>query len=133
MAFDAPSREVACERRIRSNTPVQSLVTLNDPAFVAAANGLARLTVEQGGDTFESRLDFALMRALSRLASSDERDAFGRLYAASRARFEAEPESGARLIKVGLPNSDPTNVVELATWSVLANVILNLDEALSKG
>ncbi|HAV62191.1 MAG TPA: hypothetical protein DCY13_07475, partial [Verrucomicrobiales bacterium] len=137
MAFDAPSREVACERRPRSNTPVQSLVTLNDPAFVAAANGLARLILAEGGDSFESRLDYAVLRTLSRHANAGDRSAFRRLHEATRARYLADKAAAEKLIAVGLPKADedgaPENSAELATWAVIANVLLNLDEALTKG
>ncbi len=133
MAFDAPSREVACERRPRSNTPVQSLVTLNDPAFVAAANGLSRQIVAQGGDTFESRLDYAMLRTLARLANEEEKAAFGKLYETSLRKFEGDSDSAEKLVTVGLAKPQTGSLPELAAWTVLANVLLNLDEALTKG
>ncbi len=133
MAFDAPSREVTCERRVRSNTPVQSLVTLNDPAFVAAANGLARQIVAHGGDSFEARLDYAMLRTLSRLASQGEKDALGKLYEASFSRFEADEPAAGKLANIGLSKPAAGNLSELAAWAVVANVLLNLDEALTKG
>jgi len=133
MAFDAPSREIACERRPRSNTPVQSLVTLNDPAFMAAANGLARQVMAHGGETFESRLDHAVLRSLSRRATAGERLEFGRLFETSRKKFAADPEAAAKLTTIGLKAGDVENVADLAAWAVVANVLLNLDEALTKG
>lgn len=133
MAFDAPSREVACERRARSNTPVQSLVTLNDPAFVAAANSLARQVVQLGGDTFAERLDYAVLRTLARHANPDELAEFGRLFEASRVKFESDPKAAEQLVSIGLPKPERGDLVDLAAWMVVANVLLNLDEALTKG
>lgn len=133
MAFDAPSREVACERRPRSNTPVQSLVTLNDPAFVAAANGLARQILAHGGDTFASRLDYAVLRTLSRRSTGSEQREFAALYETGRRKFETDPAAAAKLAAIGLPAGASTGTVELAAWAVIANVLLNLDEALTKG
>lgn len=133
MAFDAPSREVACERRARSNTPVQSLVTLNDPAFVVAANSLARQVVALGGETFADRLDYAVLRTLARHANREELAEFGHLYEASRVKFEHDSNAAEQLVSIGLPKPDHGNLIELAAWMVVANVLLNLDEALSKG
>ena len=72
LAFDAPSREVTCERRVRSNTPVQSLVTLNDPAYYAAANALARRILNDAGNKFRERLSHAYMLVLSRHVTENE-------------------------------------------------------------
>ncbi|MBI1177769.1 DUF1549 domain-containing protein [bacterium] len=133
MAFDAPSREVVCERRVRSNTPVQSLVTLNDPAFMVAANGLARQILAHGGDTFVSRLNYAMMRALSRWSSADEREQLSRLFEVTRNKFAHDPAAAEKLVTIGLPKPENQDIAELAAWEVIANVILNLDEALTKG
>ena len=133
MAFDAPSREVACERRPRSNTPVQSLVTLNDPAFVVAANGLARRVLVEGGVEDSRRLDYAVLRVLARRANETEQVEFGKLLAASRRKFAADPAAAEKLVGVGLPKPGDGDLKELAAWTVVANVLLNLDEALTKG
>jgi hypothetical protein len=137
MAFDAPSREVVCERRARSNTPVQSLVTLNDPAFFAAANGLSRKIVTEGGAKFGQRLDHAFMLALSRHVTEREIEELEPLYRSAREKYANDADAAAKLIAIGLGNpSDAegsSETAELAAWSVIANVLLNLDEALTKG
>ena len=137
MAFDAPSREVTCERRARSNTPVQSLVTLNDPAFYAAANGLARRIVKEAGETFEKRVDKACLLVLSRHATESETRHLRTLHQSALKKYASDTDAARRLISVGLPDANdesaPENVAELAAWSVIANVLLNLDEALTKG
>lgn len=137
MAFDAPSREVTCERRARSNTPVQSLVTLNDPAFYAAANSLARRIVNEAGEAFEKRIEQACLLVLSRRATESETRHLRTLHQSALKKYASDTDAARRLISVGLPESNdesaPENVAELAAWSVIANVLLNLDEALTKG
>lgn len=133
-AFDAPSREVMCERRTRSNTPVQALVTLNDPAFFAAANGLARRIVQEGGSAPEQRLGFAFECCLSRLPDPSETRPLLKLYAASVARFRQQPGQARALLSIGAGGKeDESTLADLAAWSVIANVLLNLDETLTKG
>lgn len=134
-AFDAPSREVMCERRPRSNTPVQALVTLNDPAFVAAANGLARRILSDApGADLQGRLVFAFETCLSRRPDAAELPALERLYQKSLERFRSEPTAAEKLVKVGLDKPEPgADLAELAAWTVISNVLLNLDESLTKG
>jgi hypothetical protein len=152
MAFDAPSREVVCERRPRSNTPVQALVTLNDPAFLAAATGLAKRLVAEGGQTPSKRLTYAFKCCLSRQPDPKEVRELLELYRESLKKFTMNPAAATAMINVGQPKpvekkgetkSDnakpettvpaPKNAAELAAWTVIANVLLNLDETLTKG
>ena len=134
-AFDAPSREVMCERRPRSNTPVQALVTLNDPAFLAAANGLARRVIREApASDVQGRLAFAMECCLSRSPHPSDLKPLLRLYEASLKRYKADPAAAEALTSIGLPKPDKTgHTAELAAWTVIANVLLNLDEALTKG
>jgi mono/diheme cytochrome c family protein len=132
-AFDAPSREVMCERRARSNTPIQALVTLNDPAFVAAANGLAERILAEGGHTTQERIAFAFEACVARPPEAGELRPLMRLYEQSVARFRDHPDSAKALAGVGLPKApDASNLPERAAWTVIANVLLNLDETLNK-
>lgn len=133
-AFDAPSREVMCERRARSNTPVQALVTLNDPAFLAAAYGLARRVMAQANDTPEERITFAFRCCLAREPSPNELRPLLRLYEESVSKFVGNPEAAEHLVQVGLGQAAaPGKAAELAAWTVISNVLLNLDETLTKG
>jgi mono/diheme cytochrome c family protein len=134
LAFDAPSREVCTERRLRSNTPVQALVTLNDPAFVAAAAGLARRVVSEGGATDKDRLMFAFRAVTARRPQARESRRLLDLLASSRQRYAADPASAGKLASIGLGKPpDGSGLADLAAWTVVANVLLNLDETLTKG
>jgi mono/diheme cytochrome c family protein len=132
-AFDAPSREVCAERRVRSNTPLQALVTLNDPAFMVAANALAREVLSKAGPTTRERLEYAFRRVLSRRPSPAETLRLEELLRESLASFESDSEAAAALTSgldqplLSLP------VSEIAAWQIIANTLLNLDEALTKG
>ena len=134
MAFDAPSREVACERRPRSNTPVQALVTLNDPAFLAAANALAERIVRERGKDARQRLIFAFKCCLAREPSADETRSLLEFYQESRKRFAAEPANALVMARIDETESmRDGDAIELAAWTVISNVLLNLDETLTKG
>ncbi len=144
MAFDAPSREVSCARRPRTNTPLQALVTLNDPAFVATAAGFARRIVNEGGASLAQRLDFAFKAVVSRKPTKEESDRLLALYRISYRKYVTFDEGAVKLNEIGAEKvaSSTTNSAiapdyvsqaDLAAWTVLANVLLNLDEAVTKG
>jgi hypothetical protein len=134
MAFDSPSHEVVCERRPRSNTPVQALVTLNDPAFLAAAGGLARRIQREGGHDMESRLVFAYKCVLDRPVRRQEAVLMRKLYEESLQRYTSDKQAAETITSVGLPKPDKdANLPDLAAWTVISNVLLNLDETLTKG
>ena len=99
--FNAPSREVCTVRRERTNTPLQALVTLNDPQFIEAARALAQLTLEQAGEGLDSRIDFIARRLLSRPLQPAEqqvvRDSAERLIAF----YQSHPEDAIELLAVG--------------------------------
>ena len=130
--FDAPSREVCTVRRERSNTPLQALVTLNDPVYIEAAQGLARRIAAVAGTTGEKlRAGFEL--SLARAPSARESTTLLELWAKSRAQFAAD---ATRAIAVATDPIGPVppgaDVAELAAWTVVGNVLLNLDELLMK-
>jgi hypothetical protein len=130
----APSREVACERRPRSNTPVQALVTLNDPAFLAAANALAERIIGEGGKDAKQRLAFAFKCCLAREPNPKEASHLLELYQESRRRFAAAPATAVALASIDETESmSDADAVEFAAWTVISNVLLNLDETLTKG
>ncbi|MDA0934681.1 MAG: DUF1553 domain-containing protein, partial [Planctomycetota bacterium] len=88
-AFDAPTREICTPRRIRTNTPLQAFVTLNDPVFVEAAQGLARRILAEGGRTAAARADWALRTVLLREGTQDERAVIQELHAESAAAWRS--------------------------------------------
>ncbi|MGE3312870.1 MAG: DUF1553 domain-containing protein, partial [Limisphaerales bacterium] len=130
--FDAPSREVCTLRRSRSNTPLQALVTLNDPVFVEAAQGLARRMCAAGKSP-ESRLARGFEWVLSREPSSREISELTSLAAETRETFAADPKRAAAMAGEGKGVAlEGVDAADLASWTVVANVLLNLDETLMK-
>ncbi len=131
-AFDAPSREVCVVSRDRSNTPLQALVTLNDPVYVEAAQQFARELIA-AHERLPDRIDAAYRTALARPPSDFERETLLTLYESAAARFRAEPANAQRFATDPRgPLPDGVAVVDAAAMTVLCNVILNLDEFLTK-
>jgi len=132
--FDAPSREVCTVRRPRTNTPLQALATLNDPAFTVASAGLARRILREGGPTVRSRLGYGFRCALARRPTAEERAHLAELYWAALRQFRADPAAAEAAAVAGLgPPDGEHGWAEAAAWTVVANVLLNLDEALTRG
>ncbi len=132
VTFDAPNREVCTLRRTRSNTPLQALVTLNDPVYVEAAQALARLIAVENGMPAE-KIRAGFRRVLLRPPSDAELKPLVRLQAEALASYTAAPDRAAALI-ANAENPPPPNLpaAELASWTAVANVLLNLDETLMK-
>ena len=133
IAFDVPERAACSMRRIRTNTPLQALVTLNDPVFVEAAQALARRILTEGGSTPESRATFGFRLALTRPPSDAELRRLVALYKQTRASLLPEPAKAAALAtKLIGPLPAGMETVEAAAWTVVGNVLLNLDEVVAK-
>ncbi|MCP4012299.1 MAG: DUF1553 domain-containing protein [Phycisphaeraceae bacterium] len=132
VAFDAGSRETCVARRIRTNTPLQALVTLNDEAFVEAAGGLARRAWSEAGS--DGELVRAVRLAIARRPDPREIDVLQRLLEAETQRFRDAPERAAALIEAARATvPDGLDAASFAARIVVANVILNLDEFLNRG
>jgi hypothetical protein len=133
--FDAPSRETCNVRRIRSNTPLQAFVTLNDPVYVEAAQALARRLIREGGATPEERAAWGLRLCLGRASVDPEQTrALVELYAAQLQRYRADAAAALALATQPLgPLPAGLDAAEAAAWTVVANVLLNLDGVLTKG
>ncbi len=130
--FDAPDRETCVIRRARTNTPLQALVLLNDPTYVEAARVLAQ-QVLRDGTTDTARLASAFKRVLCRSPEADEQTMLLQIRNTALARFQKMPDSAGKLLAVGKTPLDPqTNAAELAAWTTVMNILLNLDEAISK-
>ncbi len=127
-AFDAPAREECTAQREISNTPLQSLVLLNDPTFVEAARAFAgRLLKFAGND--EKRIAAAFAEAFSREPSQDEISVVAKLLAQARRDFRANPGRASELLAVGDSNPAPgVDRVELAAWTAAARALLNKHE-----
>jgi len=132
--FDAPSYEYCVALRSRTNTPLQALTILNDPQFVEAARVLAQRILKEGGADTKARLAFALRLCLARPAQEKELEYLANLFAVQHEKFAADIPAANALIHNGrAPVATEFDTIEFATWTWLANVLLNLDEALTKG
>jgi hypothetical protein len=134
--FDAPNGDFACVRRVRSNTPLQALVTLNEPLFVECAQALALKTLELGGASDQARIEYLFRRCLARRPSDAEGEELLSLlsrqtkhlaegWADPRAIGSRDPSQAAKLPAGATPT-------QLAAWTLLSRVMLNLDETITK-
>jgi hypothetical protein len=132
--FDAPSREECTADRTVSNTPQQALTLLNDPTFVEAARALAeRAMTEPARTDFETRIEHAFRLVLARSPSAEERSGLKEFYFAQHANYRDEPDDAAALAAVGLHVTNTRlGRVELAAWTQVARVLLNLNETLMR-
>lgn len=133
--FDAPNREVCVLKRDRTNTPLQALVTLNDPVFIEAAQGLARRAVlwDSPDPSFESRLGKIFEWTLARKPRASEINALRELLNEALSELDNAPELATKLATEPLgPLPSGASPNELAAWTALCNVVLNLDEFLMK-
>ncbi len=130
-AFDAPSREVTCERRPRSNTPLQVLATLNDRAFVQPAAALARRMMVAEINNREHVIA-GIRICVARSPREPETELLLKLHRDSLEKYRKSPVAASDLASSGLdlpPDLDPA---ELAAWTVVANVLPNLDETITR-
>ena len=131
--FDAPSREQVCLRRERSNTPLQALALMNDIQQVEAARNFAERILKQGGDTFDKRLNFAFRNTLSRFPQANEAAIVEQALAQHLAKYNANAEAAKQLTTFGDSKPDPAlKPAELAAWTMISNLLMNLDEAVTK-
>ncbi len=134
MAFDAPSREVACERRPRTNTPLQALATLNDKAFVEASAALARRILAECKGDVKDRAAYGFKVCVARTPRAQELDVLVRLYEENLSKYQQDGAAAQAMVKNGAKEMPKdVDVAELAAWTVIANVLLNLDETVTKG
>ncbi len=133
LAFDAPSREECCAERNRSNIPQQALVLLNDPTYVEAARVFAaRILSECHADT-EQRITWAWQQVLQRDPTAEERETIDNLLEKRLISYQGDTKAAAELLKVGLATV-PANLdkAELAAWTHVARVLLNLHETITR-
>ena len=132
LTFDAPNREVCTAGRPRTSTPLQSLVLMNDPVYVEAARAFAHRILREGGADPASRATHLWRLALSRAPTDRERAVLEKTYAQQLATFQQDKPAADGLLKVGdLKNPDGIDPAELAAWTAVANVVLNLNETFS--
>lgn len=133
MSFDAPNREVCLARRARTNTPLQSLVLLNDPTYVEAARKLAERMIGLGGEAITDRIAVGYRLCLARKPRADESDVLTKLFTDFRSKFNVDPKAADQLLSIGRSPREPSiDPVELAAWTMIASTLLNLDETITK-
>ncbi len=132
--FDAPNRELCTVQRPRTNTPLQALVLLNDPVYVEAARVLAQRTIAEGGSTPPDRLAYAFRLCTARTPTDRELDVLLRHYHQQLDNYRKDRQAAAALIRVGeSPRPADLDDAELAAWTAIGNILLNLDETITKG
>ena len=133
VAFDAPSREECAADRNRSNIPQQALVLLNDPTYVEAARAFAARILKEGGSDTAARLTWAWRQALQRAPREDEVQVATALLEKHRAQYAQDAQAAAAILKVGFaPAPQDLAPAELAAWTSVARVILNLHETITR-
>jgi mono/diheme cytochrome c family protein len=131
--FNAPSREVCTVRRERTNTPLQALVTLNDPQFVEAARGLAERILKDNAGTTESRIDELAKRLLGRSFRAEEAQVVNQSLERLLAFYTGHVDDAKLVVAVGESKPDLSlDIPTLAAWTMLTNELMNLDEVLNK-
>jgi hypothetical protein len=131
-AFDAPDRERCTARRLVTNTPLQSLVLMNDPTFIEAARNLAEHTMV-ATPQLARRVTHAFRAVTGRSPSAKESKILADLARTELAEFKRQPEDAAKLLEVGQSAvAAKVDRVELAAWTMVASAIFNLDEAITK-
>jgi len=132
VTFDAPNREVCTIRRNLTNTPLQALVTLNDPVYVEASQALAR-QMSSHGSTLQEKLSYGFRRCVSRPPTDAEVKRLLALYEEAKSEFAKDAAKAKQMAESPLgPAPEGADVADLAAWTVVSNVLLNLDELLMK-
>ena len=131
--FDAPNREVCTFLRQRTQTPLQSLVLMNDPAFVEAARGLAERVLREAPNNVDQRLVRAFRHTLGRAPQPDEVGVLQKTYAQQLENFRQDSDAAKALLNIGeSPLPEKADPAELAALTAVANVLLNLNETITK-
>jgi hypothetical protein len=131
--FDAPNREQSCSGRGKSNTPMQALQLLNDIQHVEAARNFAEKIIKKGGNQDQAKISWAWRTATSRKPNQEEIQIVNDVLNQNRKRYSQDQEAAENLI--GFGESEPDANIqspELASWTLTANMILNLDEVVNK-
>src|SRR5262249_33795820 len=133
MLFDAPTRETCTVRRLRTNTPLQALALMNDPQFVEASRAFAERIMTKGGNNANSRIAYVFRLATSRKPGADEVKALLNVFNQELAEYQKDKTAAEKLLGVGdFKNRTDLDKAELAAWTTIASMILNLDETITK-
>src|SRR5690606_24908793 len=121
ITFDSPSREFCMNRRIPTNTPLQALVTLNDPVYMAAARSLAQRMLVEGGESTEERIEVGYKIAMLKPMDGERKEALLDLYNEAMTYYQQNPEE---MLKMAAGEENQ----QLAALTVVVNAMMNLDE-----
>jgi hypothetical protein len=133
ITFDAPDREKCTARRTLTNTPLQALVLLNDPAFVEAARGLAQRTIAAAGNNPDKRIRYSFRLATAREPDAREIKVLRQNFDDELKHYKEHQDDAAKLLSVGESAvTAKASKPELAAWTTVASEILNLDETITK-
>lgn len=134
VAFDAPNREICTFSRARTTTPLQSLVLMNDPAYVEAARAFGARVLREGGLDLTQRITYAVRVVLTREPTQKEIEILAQAYRDQLAHYTQNPEEAKALFSNGeSPVPSELDQFELAAWTALGNILFNLDETITKG
>jgi len=132
--FDAPSREVCLSRRPRTNTPLQALAAMNETTLFEAARVLAQRILREGGATTPARVQFAFRVCLGRTPTREESRRLEQFFEQQWKAFRNDLSSAQAMVQLGAaPHPEGIDIRQLAAWVMVANVLFNLDETLTKG
>jgi hypothetical protein len=134
LTFNASKREVCSVRKDRTNTPLQALTLMNNVAFVEASRFLAERMLQEAGPSDTERLEHGFRLVLTREPSASELSLLQDAYARFHQHFDNAPRSARQLLRTGeKPPTEGLDPVEHATLTMVASLILNLDESISRG
>ena len=132
--FDAPNRETCQVRRARTNTPLQALVLMNDVQYVEAARKFAERVMIEGGSTAVDRVTYAFRSLLNRRPSASELESLKNLFEEYVSSFRGDPDSAIKLLSAGESvRNEQLDKSELAAWTMVTHLLLNLSEAVTRG
>jgi hypothetical protein len=132
-AFDAPARDVVCTRRQRTDTPLQALVTMNDVQWVEAARALAARVIREAGPSPEQRINLMGLVLLSRIPPPQMAAVLEKSFTEMQNHYAANPKDAHALVSTGEKKPDSSIPdTELASWTMIASEMLNLDETINK-
>jgi hypothetical protein len=132
--FDAPNRETCQVRRARTNTPLQALVLMNDVQYVEAARKFAERVINEGGTSVDERVIYAFRSVVARRPNATEMQSLTTLFTEYLSDFKSNPEFAPKLLAAGeSPRDEKLDANELAAWTMVTHLLLNLSESVTKG
>ena len=133
MTFDAPDRALCTEQRSMTCTPLQAFVTLNDKIFVEAARVFAQRVLREGGSSLDEQMNFACRTVLARPPTAQEQKVLRGIYDDMNAHYQTDLKAAVDLLSAGeTKRPENLNELQLVAWTTVANVLLNLDETVTK-